>query len=468
MMRIWTLALMAALPGPDVRQETPWPDADWRILEAKVRWAVAHRLDTLPLGRAIAALGETFVGARYTPRTLEVPGPERVVVNLQEFDCVTFVENLLAMTRFIRQEGVAGLADRRAAERRYAGYLQELRYRGGRLDGYPSRLHYFSEWLSDNAARGNLVLLTERLGGLTRPGALFFMSAHPRSYRQMADPAVREAIRAREASLNAGPARWYVPEDRIGAVERRIEDGDIIAATSTLPGLDVAHTGIALWKNGRLHLLHAPLVGTSVEISTLPLAERIRSIETQDGIMVGRPAEVHDHAAMAGMGPVVVPPGVLYTEADVRFMQGMIAHHAQAIHMSRMAEKRGANPRVLRLAVKIDQSQIAEIALMQEWLRAHGQETPDTSSWRSMEMPGMLTAGQLATLDSARGPEFDRRFLILMIQHHQGALQMVADLLASPRAAQDVDISVLANDIHLVQTAEIGVMRQMLAELLNQ
>ena len=168
------------------------------------------------------------------------------------------------------------------------------------------------------------------------------------------------------------------------------------------------------------------------------------------------------------MGPVVIPPGALYTEADVRFMQGMIAHHAQAIHMSRMADARGANPRLLRFAQKIDQSQIAEIALMQEWLRAHGQETPDTSSWRSMEMPGMLTAGQLATLDSARGPEFDRRFLILMIQHHQGALQMVADLLASPRAAQDVDISVLANDIHLVQTAEIGVMRQMLAELLNQ
>ncbi len=173
----------------------------------------------------------------------------------------------------------------------------------------------------------------------------------------------------------------------------------------------------------------------------------------------------HDHAAM---GPVVIPKGALYTEADVRFMQGMIAHHAQAIYMSRMAAARQAGPRLLRFAQKIDQSQIAEIALMQQWLRASKQAAPDTSSWRSMQMPGMLTAEQLATLDAATGAEFDRQFLVLMIQHHQGALKMVEDLFATPLAAQDVDVSVLANDIVVVQTAEIGVMRQMLGELSQQ
>jgi uncharacterized protein (DUF305 family) len=174
-------------------------------------------------------------------------------------------------------------------------------------------------------------------------------------------------------------------------------------------------------------------------------------------------AQQHGHAM--GMGPVVIPKGALYTEADVRFMQGMIAHHAQAIYMSRMAAARDANPRLLRFAQKIDQSQIAEIALMQEWLRANTQAVPDTSSWRTMQMPGMLTAEQLKTLDAARGPEFDRQFLILMIQHHQGALKMVEDLFATPRAAQEVDVSVLANDIQVVQTAEIGVMQQMLVTL---
>ena len=97
--------------------------------------------------------------------------------------------------------------------------------------------------------------------------------------------------------------------------------------------------------------------------------------------------DAHQHH-VAGMAPVKVPAGALYTEADVRFMQGMIAHHAQAIHMSRMAAARGADPRVLRFATKIDQSQIAEIFLMQDWLRRNGQQAPDTSSWRTMQMPG--------------------------------------------------------------------------------
>jgi uncharacterized protein (DUF305 family) len=177
-------------------------------------------------------------------------------------------------------------------------------------------------------------------------------------------------------------------------------------------------------------------------------------------------ARHHQMADMAGMSmPVTVPKGALYTEADVRFMQGMIAHHAQAIYMSRLATSRGANPRLLKFANKIDQSQQAEIRLMQEWLVANKQSAPDTGSWRTMSMPGMLTAQQLAQLDAARGVEFDRQFLNLMIQHHDGALKMVADLFATPRAAQDVDVSVFANDVFTVQTAEIGLMQQMLANL---
>ena len=167
---------------------------------------------------------------------------------------------------------------------------------------------------------------------------------------------------------------------------------------------------------------------------------------------------------MAGMPPVTIPAGALYTEADVHFMQGMIAHHGQAIHMSRLAASRGANPRLVRFATKIDQSQESEIRLMQEWLRANNQVAPEAESWRTMSMPGMLTAEELAQLDKARGVEFEKLFLTLMIRHHEGALKMVADLLASPRAAQDVDVSVLANDVEVTQTAEIGVMKQMLAD----
>ncbi len=165
-----------------------------------------------------------------------------------------------------------------------------------------------------------------------------------------------------------------------------------------------------------------------------------------------------------GMPPVTLPSGSLVTEADVRFMQGMIAHHAQAVVMSRMAARNGASPRVLKLAQKIDLAQAGEIALMQDWLRAYKQFTPDTSSWRGMTMPGMLTTEQLAQMEASRGGDFDRLFLTLMIRHHQGALSMVADLLKSPRAAQEVDINVFANDVETTQTAEIGLMRQMLLD----
>ena len=133
--------------------------------------------------------------------------------------------------------------------------------------------------------------------------------------------------------------------------------------------------------------------------------------------------------------------------------------------MSRMAEAHGASPRVLKLANKIDQSQVAEIRIMQEWLRRNGQFAPDTSSWRTMTMAGMLTEEQLKQLDEAKRGAFDHSFLTLMIQHHEGALQMVKDLFATPRAGQEVDVNVFANDVVTVQTAEIGAMRQMLSQL---
>ena len=168
---------------------------------------------------------------------------------------------------------------------------------------------------------------------------------------------------------------------------------------------------------------------------------------------------------MPAHAPITIPAGALYTAPDVEFMQGMIAHHAQAIFMSRMAAGHRPDPRVLKLANKIDQSQVAEIRIMQEWLTRNGQAAPDTSSWRSMHMPGMLTTAQLDSLDAATGTAFDRAYLTLMIQHHEGALKMVKDLLATPGTAQEVDVSVFANDVVSVQTAEIDAMRQILSQL---
>jgi uncharacterized protein (DUF305 family) len=162
---------------------------------------------------------------------------------------------------------------------------------------------------------------------------------------------------------------------------------------------------------------------------------------------------------------IVIPKGALYTKADVEFMQGMIAHHAQAIVMSRMAESHGANPQVLKLSNKIDQSQLPEIRIMQAWLERNHQFAPDTSSWHDMAMSGMLTTAQLKELDAAKGVEFDRAYLRMMIQHHVGALKMVDDLFNVALAGQDVDVNVFANDVVIAQTAEIGIMQKLLNQL---
>ena len=189
-------------------------------------------------------------------------------------------------------------------------------------------------------------------------------------------------------------------------------------------------------------------------------------------VLIGGPSlALSQHAGMAGMSgmdrshAIVIPKGALYTRADVEFMQGMIAHHAQAIVMSRMAESHGANPHVLKLSNKIDQSQVSEIRIMQGWLERNDQFAPDTSSWHTMTMTGMLTPAQLGELDAARGVTFDRAYLRLMIQHHVGALKMVDDLFATALAGQEVDVNVFANDVVTVQTGEIGIMQKLLTQL---
>lgn len=266
-----------------------WNDRDWSILQERIRFADRAGLDTIPFRAAVARMGRTFVGWPYTPATLEVGGPERVVVNLREFDCVTFIENTLALVRLHREFDAEAVAlDPEGARMRFEALLEEIRYRSGALSGYPSRLHYFTEWLSDNALRGMVDLRTASLGGVDDPEPISFMSTHPDAYRQLADPEALDRIRAIEADLNTR-RRTYIPEDRIPEVADRIREGDLIAATSTVAGLDVAHTGIAVRIDGRLHLMHAPLVGSVVEISPLPLAERILRIEAQDGIMVAEP-----------------------------------------------------------------------------------------------------------------------------------------------------------------------------------
>jgi hypothetical protein len=242
--------------------------------------AIAAGWADLPIGQTIIRIAETFVGAPYVPGTLEAAGPERLIVNLRVFDCVTLIESVIAIARVVH----SGEPDFRAFTRE----LARIRYRAGEQAGYPSRLHYFSDWIADNEARGFLRNVTRDLGGVLYDEPVDFMSRNVDAYRQLGEAMNLDAILDVEARLSA-QTRYRIPQEAIAAAAARIQDGDIIAATSSITGLDIAHTGLAIWRDGRLHLLHAPLVGSVVEISVQPLADRIQRITGQHGIMVARP-----------------------------------------------------------------------------------------------------------------------------------------------------------------------------------
>jgi len=199
-------------------------------------------------------------------------------------------------------------------------------------------------------------------------------------------------------------------------------------------------------------------VASTLVLSIMLIGGPSLALSQRGGSMPGMKGMDHGHE-------IVIPKGAPYTKADVEFMQGMIAHHSQAIVMSRMAESHGANPQVLKLSNKIDQSQVPEIRIMQSWLQRNNQFAPDTSSWHDMMMAGMLTTAQLEELDAAKGVDFDRAYLRLMIQHHAGALKMVDDLFNSALAGQEVDVNVFANDVVTAQTIEIGIMQKLLTQL---
>ncbi|QXD14122.1 DUF305 domain-containing protein [Rhodocaloribacter litoris] len=165
-----------------------------------------------------------------------------------------------------------------------------------------------------------------------------------------------------------------------------------------------------------------------------------------------------------------------FTEADVHFVTGMIVHHAQALVMSALAPTHDAGPAVRRLTARILNAQRDEIATMQQWLRDRGLTVPDIEidgirltvhgvDHHMMHMPGMLSQAQLEALDAARGPEFDRLFLEYMIQHHQGAVDMVEELFATDGAALDEQVFKLASDIQVDQRTEIERMRLMLQQM---
>ncbi|MDA9089846.1 DUF1460 domain-containing protein [Maribacter arcticus] len=232
-------------------------------------------------GSTIVSVGKTFMKTPYVAKTLEIGDTETLVVNLQGLDCTTFVENVLAFSMLLKQQEDSFDA--------FVKNLEVIRYKDGDLDGYASRLHYFSEWIANNAEKGLLKDITGEIGGAEITKDIDFMSTHRDLYPFLADDANFAKIKASENYLNS-QAICVLAQDKIAENEHLIQSGDIIALATSINGLDVTHTGIATReKDGRIHLLHASTGSMEVEVSKKPLAEYLKGIKSNTGIMVARP-----------------------------------------------------------------------------------------------------------------------------------------------------------------------------------
>lgn len=256
---------------------------DMEICRSKFSLAVSLSLQKRPINEVIIQMGVSFLGTDYLAYALEAAGPERLIVNMRGLDCVSFYENALVLARCIKKEEMSFDA--------YTDELRFIRYRGGVINGYPSRLHYTSDYFYDNERKGVWKDVTKDLGGIRLVKTINFMSTHPESYRQLREnPAFLEAVREQEKEIT-GREKYYLPKQLVAETEEKIASGDILGITTDIPGLDVSHTGIAVRQDNRLHLLHAPSEGKKVEISALPLSELLHRTSKHTGLMIVRASE---------------------------------------------------------------------------------------------------------------------------------------------------------------------------------
>lgn len=233
-------------------------------------------------GAWMILLARHFLGVPYAAGTLENEGPEALVINLRQFDCLTFVENIIALSRLFQSD--------RVSFEHYRETLATIRYRQGRINGYASRLHYFSDWLFDNARKGILKNISRMPGGRPFSKKINYMTGCPDQYPALKDCDVYRQMRAIERRIQRR-VRYHIPKGSLKSVETRIADGDLIAVTTRMAGLDVTHVGVAVHKKQRIHFLHASSIAGKVIISTETLERYLARSKDRSGIIVARMVE---------------------------------------------------------------------------------------------------------------------------------------------------------------------------------
>lgn len=249
------------------------------LLDATLKSLGQSNHSNQPIQALTLDIGKRFIGTPYVEKTLDLPGPEKLVINLTGVDCTTYLETVVSLARIAKT--------RQLNYEAYEKELENLRYRGGIREAYPSRLHYFSDWIYENQRRGLIKDVTVEIGGKAYPNRPTFMSENPQFYPQLSDPNFVKAMQHYESEI-AKRAYHFIPKEEIETFEKNIQAGDLIAITTTLKNLDIVHVGFAYEKNGRIYLMHASSVSKKVEISDKPLSDYLKANKSQTGIMVCR------------------------------------------------------------------------------------------------------------------------------------------------------------------------------------
>jgi hypothetical protein len=237
------------------------------------------RRNSLPGRDLVCAIGNYFLGAPYLAKTLESGHKENLIVNLVHFDCFTFVETVLALTRCADNGKISW--------REFRRQLQFIRYRQGIIDGYFSRLHYFTDWLHDNNRKGVVKNISCQIGAKPQYKVINFLTAHRDAYPPLQEGNVFQEIRKMEKIISRRKL-YVLTQAEFMSAERKIKTGDIIALASPAAGLDVAHVGFALWRGKKLHLLNASRQEKCVVVSAKPLIDYLRQNKKYTGIIVAR------------------------------------------------------------------------------------------------------------------------------------------------------------------------------------
>lgn len=223
-----------------------------------------------------------YLNTPYVEHTLDVNGPEELVLNCDEVDCTTFVEYVLA-------ESLCPVVNGDISEGTFAQKLQQIRYRDGKINGYTSRLHYISDWINNGVRNDFLEDVTAEKSQDTQQLNLYYMSTHPQEYKQLVNSPENVATMKRIEESLTGQTIHYLPKDKVPYNGLTwIKNGDIIAITTNTPGLDIAHLGIAFYADGKLTLIHASSKEGKVIASTTTLAQMLKDNKKWTGIRVLR------------------------------------------------------------------------------------------------------------------------------------------------------------------------------------